>query len=162
MLAFDAVTYFREEQRFRDSWLWLGIAIPMVVVVWTLLTIPGAPASAAIAVIAVTIAVAALIGLARLETVVTDEAVVVRFHGLWPTRRIPLAEVAEYAPMHYGMWDSGGWGVHLGLAGMTYNVSGNEGIHFMLKRGAKVLVGTQRPAAFAAAVAKAMETRRQD
>jgi hypothetical protein len=160
MLAFDAVTYFREEQRFRDSWLWLGIAIPMVVVVWTLLTIPGAPASAAIAVVAITIAVAALIGLATLETVVTDDAVVVRFHGLWPTRRIPLAEIAEYAPMHYSMWDSGGWGVHLGLAGMTYNVSGNEGIHFILKRGAKVLVGTQRPADFAAALAKAMETSR--
>ncbi len=158
MLAFAPVTYFREEQRFRDSWLWLAIAIPMAIAVFALLTTPGAPVSAAIAVVGVTIAVAALIGLARLETVVTDDAVVVRFHGLWPTRRIPLAEIAKYAPMHYGMWDSGGWGVHLGLAGMTYNVSGNEGIHFILKRGAKVLVGTQHPAEFAAAVAKAMGT----
>ncbi|MDQ6857664.1 MAG: hypothetical protein M3Z65_01575 [Chloroflexota bacterium] len=152
------MTYFREEQRFRDSWLWLAIAIPMAIAVFAVLTRPNASVSAAIVVVGVTVAVAALIGLARLETEVTAEAVVVRFHGLWPTRRIPLAEIAEYAPMHYSMWDSGGWGVHLGLAGMTYNVSGNEGIHFVLKRGAKVLVGTQHPAEFAAGVAKALET----
>jgi len=159
MLAFGPVTYFREEQRFRESWLWLAIAVPVAFAVWALLTTPGAPVSAAIAVVGVAVAVAALFGIARLETTVTDEAVVVRFHGLWPTRRIALADVAEYAPMHYGMFDSGGWGVHLGLAGMTYNVSGNEGVHFILKSGAKVLVGTQRPAELAAAVAKAIGTR---
>ena len=60
--------------------------------------------------------------------------------------------------MRYGLFDSGGWGVHFGLAGMTYNVSGNEGVHFILKNGAKVLVGTQRPGELAAGVAKAMGT----
>ena len=101
-------------------------------------------------------AVALLIGLARLETTVTTDAVVVTFHGLWPTRRIRLDDIAEYAPMHYGMWDSGGWGIHFGLAGLTYNVSGNDGIHFRLTRGSQVLVGTQRPVELAAAIAKAM------
>ena len=48
---------------------------------------------------------------------------------------------------------------HLGLAGLTYNVSGNEGIHFRLQSGGRVLVGTQRPAEFAAAIAKAMGAR---
>ena len=159
MLAFAIVTYFHEEQRFRDSWIWVAIAVPMVFAVWALLATPGAPASAAIAVVGVAVAVAALIGIARLETTVTDDAVLVMFHGLWPTRRIKLADIAEYAPMRYGMWDSGGWGVHFGLAGLTYNVSGNEGIHFRLKRGGRVLVGTQRPGEFAEAIAKAMAAR---
>jgi hypothetical protein len=126
---------------------------------WAVLATPGAPVSAAIAVVGVAIAVGALFGLAYLETTVTDDAVIVKFHGLWPTRRIKLDDVADYAPMRYGMWDSGGWGVHLGLAGMTYNVSGNEGIHFRLKNRRQVLVGTQRSAAFAAGLAKAMAAR---
>jgi hypothetical protein len=156
MLAFAPVTYFREEQRFRESWLWLAIAIPMAVAFWVVLATPGAPASAAIAVVLVAVAVGALIGLAYLETTVTDAAVIVKFHGLWPTRRIDLDDIAEYAPMRYTMWDSGGWGVHFGLAGLTYNVSGNEGVHFRLKDGAQVLVGTQRPAELASAIATAM------
>ena len=160
MLAFARVTYFHEEQRFRDSWLWLAIAIPIVIAVWFLLTTPGVPASASVLVVLIGIAVGALLALARLDTTVTGDAVVVRFHGVWPTRRIRLDDIAEYAPMHYGMRDSGGWGVHFGLAGMTYNVSGNEGVHFVLKSGGRVLVGTQRPAEFTAAIAKALEERR--
>jgi len=156
MLAFRRMTYFREEQRFRESWLWLGIAIPMAFALWALLVTPGTPVTAVIALIGVAIAVAALFGLAYLETTVTDDAVIVKFHGLWPTRRVKLDDIADYAPMHYTMWDSGGWGVHFGLAGLTYNVSGNEGVHFRLTNGAQVLVGTQRPAELASAIAKAM------
>ena len=156
MLAFAPMTYFREEQRFRESWLWLAIAIPIAIVVWALLTTPATPLSASVIVVLVGVAVGALLGFATLETTVTDAAVVVMFHGIWPTRRIKLDDIAEYAPMHYTMWDSGGWGVHFGLAGMTYNVSGNEGIHFQLKDGGRVLVGTQRSGELTAALAKAI------
>ncbi|HEV2009517.1 MAG TPA: hypothetical protein VGS17_00630 [Candidatus Limnocylindria bacterium] len=153
------MTDFHEEQRFRDSWLWLIVLIPFVVALSAMLATPRTPSGVVVLVIVVAVGVALLIGLARLETTVTSDAVVVTFHGLWPTRRIKLDDIAEYAPMHYGMWDSGGWGIHFGLAGLTYNVSGNEGVHFRLKRGGRVLVGTQRPAEFAAAIAKAMRAR---
>ena len=159
MLAFAPVTYFHEEQRFRDSWLWAVIAIPIVVVLVTFAAAPRTDALAIVLGIGVSLLVAALFGLAHLESTVTGESVIVTFHGLWPTRRIRLDEIDDYAPMRYGMWDSGGWGVHLGLAGMTYNVSGNEGIHFRLKDRRQVLVGTQRPTEFAAGVAKAMAAR---
>lgn len=159
MLPFGGVTYFREEQRFRESWLWLLLAIPLAIAVWALLVTPGGPRVGRIAVVLVILAVGALFGLARLETTVTADAVVVMFHGLWPTRRIKLDDIAEYAPMRYSMWDSGGWGVHFGLAGLTYNVSGNEGLHFRLTSGARVLVGTQHPGEFAAAIAKAQAAR---
>lgn len=159
MLAFAPVTYFHEEQRFRESWLWLGIAIPIAIVVAFLLATPGVPPSVSWSVLLTGVLVGGLLMLARLETTVTADAVVVRFHGLWPTRRIKLDDIAEVAPMRYTMWDSGGWGVHFGLAGMTYNVSGNDGVHFQLKDGRRVLVGTQRPAELAAAVTKARTAR---
>lgn len=159
MLAFAPVTYFHEEQRFRESWLWLAIAIPIAIAVWFLLTTPGVPASASSLVVLTGVLVGALFAIARLETTVTGDDVVVRFHGLWPTRRVRLDDIAEVAPMRYTMWDSGGWGVHFGLAGMTYNVSGNDGVHFVLKDGRRILVGTQRPAELAAAIAKARAAR---
>jgi hypothetical protein len=158
MLAFAPVTHFREEQQFRESWLWLVIALAMAFGVWRVLATPGAPLAAALIVVVVTAAVAGLFALARLETTITGDAVIVRFHGLWPTRRMRLEDIVEYAPMRYTMWDSGGWGVHLGLAGMTYNVSGNDGVRFRLKNGARVLVGTQRPGELVAAIAKAKGT----
>ena len=159
MLAFRPVTYFHEEQRFRQSWLWALIAIPIVVVMITVAAAPRGDPAALVIAIGVCLLVALLFWFARLETTVTDDGVVVAFHGLWPTRRIPLDDIVEFAPMRYGMWDSGGWGVHLGLAGMTYNVSGNDGVRFRLRNGGRVLVGTQRPADLAAAVAKAQAGR---
>jgi hypothetical protein len=159
MLAFLAMTYFREEQRFRDSALWLAIAIPTAGAILVLVQTPRAPTSAIVTVVLVAIAVGALLAVARLETTVTDDAVIVRFHGVWPTRRIRVDDIAEYEPMRYGMWDSGGWGVHFGLAGMTYNVRGNEGVHFRLRDGRRILLGTQRPTELTAAIAKARAAR---
>lgn len=161
MLAFEAVTYFHEEQRFRDSWLWLGvlIALPLVVLITSLAASParsGPPIATTLLVGAV---LAAIFGFARLETEVRSDGVYVHFHGLWPTRRIRLEEIETCEARRYSMWESGGWGVHFGMGGIAYNVSGNEGIHLRLKRGSQVLIGTQRPTDFAAAMALAMGAR---
>lgn len=160
MLAFAQVTYFHEEQRFRNSLIWVVIAVPIAFAVLALLGTANAPIAAPISVAVVGVAVAALFWIAHLETTVTDDAVIVRFHGVWPTRTIRLDDIAEYAPMHYAMWDSGGWGVHFGLAGMTYNVSGNDGVHFRLTNGQRILVGTQRPADLVTAIRAARAARR--
>ena len=53
MLAFAAVTYFHEEQRFRESWLWLAIASPIAFAIWILLATPGVPASTVVLVVAI-------------------------------------------------------------------------------------------------------------
>jgi len=159
MLAFARMTYFHEEQRFRNSFLWAIVAIPIVVVLVLAATVPQRQIAGTLIGIGVGALVAALFAFARLETTVTADRIVVAFHDLWPTRRIALADIASFEPMRYTMWDSGGWGVHLGLAGMTYNVSGNDGVHLRLKSGGQVLVGTQRPAELAAAIARAMAAR---
>ena len=161
MVAFTAVTYFREEQRLRDSWFWLIFFIVPVIVVPSLLLMAPAKALLAVAlVLGVVVLVSLLVWFARLETTVTSDAVVVAFHDIWPTRRIKLDDIESFRPKHYTMWDSGGWGVHLGFAGMTYNVSGNEGLHFQLRDGRRVLIGTQRLAEFGAALDRAIAARR--
>jgi hypothetical protein len=161
MLAFAPVTYFREEQRLRDSWFWLIFFILPVIVVPSLLLAAPARALPAIAIVlGIAVLVSLLVWFARLETTVTSDAVVVAFHDVWPTRRIKLDDIESFRPKEYTIWDSGGWGVHLGFAGMTYNVSGNEGMHFQLRDGRRVLIGTQRLGQFGAALDRAMAARR--
>lgn len=154
------VVFFHENQHFRGSLLWGLIAIMLGVGAVVTIASARSDSPATLLTFVILAGVIVLFTVARLETEVRDDAVYVHFHGVWPTRRIRLDDIAEYAPMRYTMWDSGGWGVHLGLAGMTYNVSGNEGVHFRLTGGRQVLVGTQRPQDFAAGIAKALEARR--
>jgi hypothetical protein len=59
---------------------------------------------------------------------------------------IENAELITYKPLlHYG-----GWGIRYGLYGKAYSVTGDQGIMLTLKKGKKVLVGTQNPAEFQA------------
>ena len=134
----------------------VGVGIAAVVAIVS--ARPDSPAAPLT--IAILAGVVVLFAVARLETEVRDDAVYVHFHGLWPTRRIGLDEIVMFEARRYTMWESGGWGVHLGLAGMSYNVSGNDGVIFTLKSNRTVLVGTQLPQEFAAGIAKALEARR--
>ncbi|HEX9270282.1 MAG TPA: hypothetical protein VF998_10590 [Candidatus Limnocylindria bacterium] len=155
-----STVYFHEEQRFGRSLLWLAVLVPLVLAVVVVGASPRSGALALALTVVVLLGVAALLAVAYLETEVTGDAVVVAFHGLWPTRRIWLDEIAGYEARRYSIWDSGGWGVHFGLAGMTYNVSGNGGVAFELHSGAHVLVGSQHAGELTDAISKAMEARR--
>src|SRR5207245_373924 len=73
---------------------------------------PAAAIAAAALVFAVVFVV---LFVARLETEVTADDLVIRFHGLWPTRRVKLADVVEHVARDYSIFDSGGWVVHWGL-----------------------------------------------
>jgi len=161
MLAFARVTYFHEDQYLRQSWLWILIALPIVIGIASLATIPRMSVTAIVVTLAVGGLVTGVLALARLETEVRSDEIVVRFHGLWPTRRIALQDIDSYEARRYTMWESGGWGVHFTMSGVAYNVSGNEGMIIRLKKGkgGRVLIGTQRPDEFAAAIAKAMAAR---
>ena len=161
MLAFAPVTYFHEDQYFRQSWLWVLIAVPIIVVLVVLASAPRVDTVGIAVGVGAALLVALLLGLARLETEVRDDGVYVHFHGLWPTRRIALEDIDTYEARRYTMWDSGGWGVHFTLRGIAYNVSGNEGVVIQLKqgKGGQVLIGSQRPAELGVAIAKALARR---
>ncbi|MDP9265026.1 MAG: hypothetical protein M3O91_02740 [Chloroflexota bacterium] len=158
----NGTVYFHEQQRFRQSWLWVVIVVPVLVAFVIAVVSPSRETT--IIGVAVPLVTAALLAMlfafVNLETTVTPSDITVSFHGLWPTRRIRYDEIEGYESRSYGILDSGGWGVHFGLAGMTYNVSGNRGVAFALRGGRLVLIGTQRPDEFVAAVGRAMEERR--
>lgn len=153
-----STVYFHEDQYFRQSWLWVLITVPVFVAAIA----SAASAQVALWSLVVTLVVGALVAalfiFARLETEVRSDAVVIRFHGLWPTRTTALADIEGVEARRYSMWDSGGWGVHLTFGGMAYNVSGNQGvfIHLRKGKGSRVLVGSQRADDLARAIRKAL------
>lgn len=153
--------YYHEDQHFRGSMLWVLIAMLLGVALSVVGAVARTRSLGVVPALVILAGVMVLFAVARLETEVRSDAIYVHFHGLWPTRRIPLEKIVSYEARRYTIWDSGGWGVHLGLSGMTYNVSGNEGLRFQLQGGTPVLVGTQRPAEFVAAIATAMAARGQ-
>lgn len=151
-----AQAYFHEDQYLRDSWLWLVIAVPVVVAIVVSAATSGLAAAPVALALAVAAVIAFLLFFARLETEVRSDAVVIHFHGLWPTRTIPIAEIESVEASRYSIWDSGGWGVHLTFGGMAYNVSGNDGVFIHLRKGSRVLVGSQRAPELAHAIRDAV------
>ena len=154
--------HFREVQRFRQPW-YGAIQIPALAAVGYIVfrqlvldkPVGQHPASnTALAIIAATVAlfVAWFIKL-ELITEVRDDALEVRFRGLFVRRAIPLAEITHFEAKTYRpIRDYGGWGVRRGAAGMAYNVSGNRGVDLRLADGKSLLIGSQRPEEFVMAL----------
>ena len=152
------MTYFHEEQSFRQWWLWALLAIAAVPVV-VVLAMRG-PVLEVIVVPVIVLAIGALFAFARLVVDVDREAITVTFHVLWPTRRIPLSDVRRAEATRYRpLLDYGGYGVRLGFKGWAYNVSGDEGVLVETMRGARVMIGSQRPKDLEAAIGRAKHER---
>lgn len=90
-----------------------------------------------------------------LRTRVTATAVTVTFGALFPfyRRRIALCEIASaeavtYSPLaEYGGWGIRGWGHNVAL-----NARGDRGVRLTLCDGRRLLIGSQKPEALAAAL----------
>ena len=149
------MTYFHEEQRFRQWWIWVLLAVaavPLLVVV----AIRG-PALTVLLGPLLLLAVGALLAFARLVVDVDGEAITVAFHFLWPKRRIPLADVrSAKATTYRPILDYGGYGVRLGFRGWAFNVSGDEGVLVETNNGSRLMIGSQRAEQLEAAIARAM------
>jgi hypothetical protein len=154
------MTHFREEQQFRQPWLWILLLAPVVAgaafAVHRVLS-PG-EGTADDRAVGLALPLMALLPAwfyaVKLVTEVTDEELIVRFRLLWPERRFPLrgirsAKAIDYRPVR----DYGGWGVRWGFRGRAYNVSGNRGVELELDDGSRVLIGSQRPEELANAIA---------
>lgn len=91
----------------------------------------------------------------RLESRIDAEGVHYKYFPFfgWRVKRwsaIETAEVRIYSPIG----EFGGWGLRLGWFGKGWamNVAGDKGIQLVLKNGKRLLIGTQRPEAAAAAL----------
>jgi hypothetical protein len=165
---------FREEQRFRQLWIWVLI-LPLCVggigfFAWAMVEqllrerpVGNQPMSDIMLMIIGPLLIFFLTGLlwlmwaARLVTEVRADGIHIRFypfhrrfHGfLWG--EIESAEARTYRPV----LEYGGWGIRFGSEGKVYNVSGNRGLQLRLGESASLLIGSQHPEELARAAQSA-------
>jgi hypothetical protein len=148
---------FTESQSFRQWWLWLlllGSSLPLFYLVISQLVfhqpIGEEPMSDAglLAISAAIILVIALFSRLRLDTLVKEDGIYVRFYPFRPKYRFFAWDkmtdiyIRKYSPI----WEYGGWGYRIGIfgKGKAMNVSGNLGLQLVFKDGSKLLIGTGR------------------
>lgn len=148
---------FHETQKFRQWWLWLIILCVNVMLIYGLFfqtstdhTFGDNPMSdKGLWISAVTsLLVIVLFIFLKLETIITQEGVYVRFFPImlrykhYPWTRLASVYVRQYSPLG----DFGGWGYRITIRnGKALNVSGNKGIQMILNDGSKILIGTLKP-----------------
>lgn len=162
--------YFKEEQRFRQIWIWMLLIALSGIWVWQLVQqvfmgIPFGNKPSSDLVIILTgffpLLTIILFRLLTLETIINEEGIAYRFR---PFQRKPKLiksddivryEVKKYSPLK----DYGGWGIRLGSfnKGKAYNVSGNQGVLFEFKNGKKFMLGTQKPSEIRSALERFMK-----
>jgi hypothetical protein len=82
----------------------------------------------------------------RLVTDVSAAQVRVGMRGLWRERRVPLGEIQETKIVTFdAARDWGGYGIRTNRRGTAYIAGGNRGVMLMVKKGAPIFIGSQRP-----------------
>lgn len=161
------MTFFSEEQKFRQKWL-LSFIVALLSIGPAVLGFelygalsnrePGDDLTEII--IAFTLNVGVGVGLlwlllsSRLSTNVIVEGVAVQFRPLHRRARIfPFDAIASATARTYEpITEYGGWGIRGSKEDRAYNVSGNEGVQLVLHDGRRVLIGTRRPIELEAAI----------
>jgi hypothetical protein len=144
---------FFESQRFSQWWVWALLLIPMSLSVVVAVMFLRQPRSrgALLFPMAISLVVPLMMATMRMSVVVTSERVTARFFPL--RRRIAIAEIASFRALTYTLRDFGGWGIKWARDGsLVLNVSGNRAIRINRRRGKSLILGTQRPDEFAAAL----------
>jgi hypothetical protein len=163
-----ASTRFREEQVFRQWWIWLLIGFLVALQWWGFVQqiLLGQPWGDRPAPDWMMVLLWLVFGIGlplfflylRLVVTVTDSYVEIHFRPL--TRRtIPIAKVSHVEARNYApLREYGGWGIR-GLGGnRAYNVSGDRGVTLVLTDGRKVLIGSQRADELAQAIVAAQRS----
>jgi hypothetical protein len=84
--------------------------------------------------------------LARLETIIKNDGIYVRYFPFHLTYRLYNWEsirniyVKKYSPF----WEYGGWGIKYGVKGKVYNTSGNMGLKLEFTNNDTLLIGTHK------------------
>ncbi|MFC7044514.1 hypothetical protein ACFQH6_03015 [Halobacteriaceae archaeon GCM10025711] len=152
MVDSDA-TLFSETQRARQPWLWAILA-------WALVAALRRRNREKHGWRRVPLVFGAVLFLwsVRLTTAVDEDGVAVRLSPLHPTaRRIPLDAIDGYEAVRYRpLLEFGGWGIRWRPGTLAYTTSGRDAV--VLKRSGRrdLLVGTQRPDEFVAALDRAL------
>ena len=155
---------FREEQRFQQVWVWF-IVLGLAALIWysairqIILRRPYGtrPAPDTLLIIfwlLFGIGLPALILSARLITEVRNDGIYIRFVPFhFSFHKIAFEELKSFEVRKYNaLREYGGWGIRYGPQGKAYNVGGNRGVQLELVDGKRILIGSQRPEEFLAAL----------
>jgi hypothetical protein len=146
---------FYEVQKFRQWWILLLIAIPVILIWWIFSvqiiggnrfgTNPAPDTVVYILFFLLGIGLPILVYSVKLKTIVKEDRIIIRFVPIY-SRTILLVDLKEYYACKYRpLWDYGGYGIRWNAKlGMAYNMSGNHGVKLELTNGKKVLIGSQR------------------
>jgi len=160
-------TYFKEEQRFRQVWLWaiiiLTSAIPWVGMIIQIILgqkVGNNPAPDWITILiwlVFGIGFPVLFYSLRLITEVRQEGIYLKFSPFHRKFQIySYNEIESYAVRAYKpIREFGGWGIRYGLSGKAYNVYGKKGIQIIFRNKKKLLIGSQKAEEFYYAIYKA-------
>lgn len=155
---------FDERQHFTQAWLWallLGTAGLFWFGTWRQVvqgepwgSNPAPDEAILVAWLLAGVSVPLLFAVAHLRTRVTRDGISVRFFPFHlRERHWTFDEIESIIPRKYRpLGEYGGWGIRVGLSGWAYNVKGRMGVQFRLRSGSRILVGTQDPEGFMAAV----------
>jgi hypothetical protein len=160
---------FREEQQFRQPWLWmllllltLGVIALFAYGIYTQLYLgrawgdrpmsDGALLFSAVFTIAVSGGTFLLFYALKLITVVDGTGIQLRFFPL-TRKHIRFDAILSCKAVHYHpIKEYGGWGIRFSRKGRAYNVSGDRGVQLELSTGKSFLIGSQRAEALADAI----------
>jgi hypothetical protein len=131
------------------GWVILGVMAAILAFVWSRLP-PEAAAAAGVPMLLV--AALTLLVFSALTVEVDAETIRLRF-GIGLVRKsIPIGEVMGWQEVR-NPWYSG-WGIRLGPGYVLWNVSGRDAVELALASGQRYRVGTDEPAALAAALVR--------
>lgn len=149
---------FRETQKFRQWWLWLILmGINGLFLFGVFMQVIGGqkfgdkPMSDSQLIIATffTIILTLLFTSIRLETIIKNDGIYVRFFPLhlkfkhYSWERLTKSYIRQYSAIS----EYGGWGLRIGIFGKgnAYNVSGDDGLQLEFIDNKKLLIGTNKP-----------------
>jgi len=153
----ESETLFRETQKFRQWWLWLGLISLDGVFLFGLCRqlmygeqFGDRPMNNTLLIISVVIVflITYLFLSMRLETVIKRNGIYVRYFPFhltlkyYPWNMIKRSYVREYS----ALLEYGGWGLRVGISGkgMAYNVSGNKGLQLEFMDNSQLMIGTKK------------------
>jgi hypothetical protein len=135
---------FKENQRFNQWWLWLGIASLVGIFVYQRYPIEfNQEFFISFGVLALLVFVLFSI---QLTTQIDENGIHIKmfpFHlktVSYPWSDLYSAEVVEYSPIS----EYGGWGLRISRKGKAFNVKGNKGIKIQTSDGRSRMIGTQK------------------
>ncbi len=148
--------FFREVQYFRQPWLYLLLAIVILVNLWgvvqqLVLGIPWGnnPASDELLVM-IFLASGVMFPLfllsTHLEVEVEASGISYRFFPFHLKKRtIAWSDITAHSVIVYRpLRDFGGWGIRFGALGKAYTVSGSSGVLVELKNGGRLVFGSRK------------------